>query len=172
MLFVFTALLAPVIWLLRRPIGLQVIGRLAARSNTFWVVLAAGTPIGFLEAAYPFNALDGLGGWGRYSFAIFLLLGYLLPAGRRFNQALFKHRKAALFTGVITFLFFGALFAICATSETTLQTHQLRMLSETYRQHFRWPELAHRDKAFGICVAGCQCRRCRRASSTSLPLMA
>ncbi|NNK67391.1 MAG: acyltransferase [Rhodobacteraceae bacterium] len=110
-LFVFTFLLAPLIWFLRRPIGLQVINRLAAQSNKFWVIVLAGLPIGLLEAAYPFNALDGLGGWGRYSFAIFLLLGYVLPADRRFGQALFQRRKTALFAGVITFVVFGALFA-------------------------------------------------------------
>ena len=111
-LLVFTFLLAPVIWFLRGPIGLQVINRLAAQSNKFWVIVSAGLPIGLLEAAYPFNALDGLGGWGRYSFAIFLLLGYVLPADQRFGRALFQHRKAALFGGVITFVVFGALFAI------------------------------------------------------------
>lgn len=115
-LLVFTFMLAPVIWFLRRQAGLQVIERLAAQSDKFWVIAAAGLPIGFLEAAYPFNSLDGLGGWGRYSFAVFLLLGYLLPADQRFGQALFQHRKTALVVGVVTFAIFGALFAIGSES--------------------------------------------------------
>ena len=111
-LLVFTFLLVPVIWFLRQKPGLQIIERLAAVSDKFWVIAAAGLPIGLLEAAYPFYALDGLGGWGRYSFAVFLLLGYLMPADRRFLVAVVNHRNMALVVGVITFAAFGTLFAI------------------------------------------------------------
>ena len=109
-LLVFTLLLLPVIWCLRRPHGLRVIDWLADKSKHLWLIAAAGLPFSVLDAAFGTEA--GLGGWSRYSYAVFLLYGYLLATDRRFGQALHKHRKSALVLGSLTFIVVGVLFKL------------------------------------------------------------
>ena len=109
-LFLFTLLLLPVIGILRSDAGLRLIDRLAGISGKFWVILAAGLPIGILEATFPFHSQDGLGGWGRYSYILFLLYGYLLATDPRNGEAFYKHRVKALLLAISTFVIVGALF--------------------------------------------------------------
>lgn len=115
LLFAFSLLLLPVIWYLRTPAGLRAIERLAGRANHLWVILAAGLPFAVLDAAL--GSEEGLAGWSRYSYAVFILSGYLLATDRRFGRALRKHRKSALILGVVTFAVVGVLFAVGSETE-------------------------------------------------------
>lgn len=81
-LFLFTLLLLPAIWFLRSKAGLRLIDRLAENSDSFWVVLAAGIPIGILEAAFPFPSQDGLGGWGAIHTSCSCFTAIFLPPTR------------------------------------------------------------------------------------------
>ncbi len=115
LLFAFSLLLLPVIWYLRRPAGLRMIDRLAQRANRFWVIVAAGFPFAVLDGAL--GSEEGLAGWNRYSYAAFILYGYLLATDRRFGRALRRHRKSALIVGIVTFISVGTLFAIGSERE-------------------------------------------------------
>ena len=115
LLFSFSLLLLPVIWYLRKPAGLLAIQRIAERTNRLWVVVAAGLSFAVLDAT--FGGEEGLAGWSRYSYALFILYGYLLATDRRFGQALRRHRKSALILGIATFAVVGFLFALGSESE-------------------------------------------------------
>ena len=115
LLFVFSLLLLPVIWYLRKPKGRRIIDRLAERSNHLWVIVVAGLPFAVLEAAL--RSEEDWGGWNRYSYAVFLLYGYVLATDRKFGQAFRRHRKSVLIMGVVTFLVVGALFATGSENE-------------------------------------------------------
>jgi hypothetical protein len=114
-LFVFSLLLLPVIWWLRTPAGLRLIDRLADRADHFWLIAAGGIPFGVLDAA--FGSDVELAGWSRYSYAVFILYGYLLATDRRLGRALRRHRKSALVLGIVTFVVVGILFAIGSERE-------------------------------------------------------
>ena len=110
LLFAFSLLLLPVIWYLRRPTGLRLIDRLAGKADHLWVIAAAGLPFAALDAAL--GSEEGLAGWNRYSYAVFILYGYLLATDRRFGRALGRHRKGALILGVVTFIAGMTLYVI------------------------------------------------------------
>ena len=115
LLFVFSLTLLPLIWYFRRPSGLRKLDRLAGRADSFWVVLAAGLPLAVLEAA--FGSEEAWAGWSRYSYAVFILYGYMVATDRRFGRSLRQHRRAALALGVATFVVVGTLFAIGSEGE-------------------------------------------------------
>lgn len=115
LLFVFSLLLLPVIWYVRRPKGLRIIDRLAERSKHLWVIVVAGLPFAVLEAVL--RSEEDWAGWNRYSYAVFLLYGYVLATDQRFGRAFRRHRKSALILGIVTFLVVGALFATGSEKE-------------------------------------------------------
>ena len=116
LLFAFSLVLLPVIWYLRTPTGLRVIDRLADRVDRLWVIVAAGLPFTVFDAAL--RSEEGLAGWNRYSYAVFILYGYLLAGDRRFGRALRRHRKSALVLGIVTFFAVGAMIALNSDGET------------------------------------------------------
>jgi hypothetical protein len=113
-LFAYSLLLLPLIWLLRRPSGLRMIDRLAERANSWWVLLLAGIPFAALDAA--FGSEEGLAGWSRYSYATFILYGYLLATDRRFRQAMHRFRRRNLVLGVALFGVAGLLYDVASNS--------------------------------------------------------
>lgn len=115
LLFAFSLLLLPLIWFLRKPACLQAIERIAERTDRLWIIVVAGLPFAVLDAAL--GGEEGLAGWSRYSYAVFILYGYLLATDRRFGQALRRHRKSALILGIVTFAVVGFLFALGSESE-------------------------------------------------------
>jgi len=115
LLFAFSLLLLPVIWYLQRPAGLRMIDRLAERTDRLWVIVVAGLPFAVLDAAL--GGEEGLAGWSRYSYAVFILYGYFLATDRRFGQALSRHRKSALILGIVTFAAVGLLFVLGSQAE-------------------------------------------------------
>ena len=58
-----------------------------------------------------------MAGWSRYSYAVFILYGYVLATDRRFGQALRRHRRSALILGVVTFAAVGLLFVLGSEAE-------------------------------------------------------
>jgi hypothetical protein len=114
-LFAFSMLLLPVIWLTRTPTGMRITDRIAQQADALWFVVAAGLPYGVLEAVFGSEA--SLAGWSRYSYALFILYGYVLASDRRLGRALRRHRRSALILGIATFLVVGALFAIGSSAE-------------------------------------------------------
>ncbi len=115
LLLVFSLLLLPLIWFLRRSPGLRTIDRLAGRADHLWVIVAAGLPFAVLDGAL--GSEVGFAGWNRYTYALFLLYGYLLAGDRRFGAALRRHRKGALILGIVTFIIVGTLFTLGSESE-------------------------------------------------------
>ena len=113
-LFAYSLLLLPLIGLLRRPSGLAMIDRLADRADRWWVLLLAGIPFAALDAA--FGSEEGLAGWSRYSYATFILYGYLLATDRRFRQALHRFRKRNLVLGVALFGVAGLLYGVASNN--------------------------------------------------------
>jgi hypothetical protein len=115
LLFAFSLLLLPLIWYLRRPAGPRAIERLAERTDYLGVIVVAGFPFAVLDAAL--GGEEGLAGWSRYSYAMFILYGYLLATDRRFGQALRRHRRSALILGIVTFAAVGFLFVLGSETE-------------------------------------------------------
>ena len=113
-LFAYSLLLLPLIRLLSRPSGLRMIDRLAENADRWWVLLLAGIPFAALEAA--FGSEEGLGGWSRYSYATFILYGYLLATDRRLRQALQRFRTRNTVLGVVLFGVAGAFFNVASNS--------------------------------------------------------
>jgi len=115
LLFAYSLLLLPVIWYLRKPAGLPMIDKLAERTDRLWVIVVAGLPFAVLDAAL--GGEEGLAGWSRYSYAVFILYGYILATDRRFGRALRRHRKSALLLGIVTFAAVGFLFVLGSETE-------------------------------------------------------
>jgi hypothetical protein len=111
-LFAYSLLLLPLIWLFRRPSGLSVIDRLAGRFDRWWVVLLAGLPFAVLDGA--FGSEEGLAGWSRYSYAAFILYGYLLATDRRFRDALRRFRTRNLGLGLVLFVVAGVFYNVAS----------------------------------------------------------
>jgi surface polysaccharide O-acyltransferase-like enzyme len=114
LLFSWSLLLLPVIRYLQSPGGRRLVDRLADQVDRFWIVVAAGVPLAFLEGAL--GSEEEWAGWNRYSYAVFLLYGYLLAADPRYGRALGRHRRSALILGIATFAVVGALFALADSS--------------------------------------------------------
>lgn len=114
LLFAWSLLLIPVIRYLQRPGGRRLVGHLADHVDRFWVIVAAGVPLALLEGG--FGSEEQWAGWNRYSYAVFLLYGYLIAADRRFGRAFRRHRRSALTLGVATFITVGALFALAEST--------------------------------------------------------
>lgn len=112
-LFAYSLLLLPLIWLLRRPSGLRTIDRLAERADHWWMVLLAAIPFAALDAA--FGSEEGLAGWSRYSYATFILYGYLLATDRRFRHALHRFRTRNLVLGVVLFGVAGFFYDVASS---------------------------------------------------------
>ena len=110
LLFAFSLLLLPAIRYLRGPAGLRMIDRLAGRADQLWIIVAAGLPFALLDTAL--GSEEGLAGWNRYSYAVFILYGYILATDRRFGRSLRRHRKSALILGIVTYIAMGVLFAL------------------------------------------------------------
>ena len=115
LLFAFSLALLPLIWYLRRPSGLGMLDRFAEKFDRFWVVLAAGIPLAFFDAAL--GSEEAWAGWNRYSYAVFIFYGYVIASDRRFGRAIHQHRKKALTVGTATFVVVGALFALGSERE-------------------------------------------------------
>jgi hypothetical protein len=111
-LFAYSLLLLPLIWFLRRPSGLGVIDRLAGWADRWWAVLLAGIPFAVLDGG--FGSEEGLAGWSRYSYAAFILYGYLLATDRRFRNALGRFRIRNLVLGVLLFFAAGVLYDVAS----------------------------------------------------------
>ena len=114
LLFSWSLLLLPVIRYLQSPGGQRLVDRLADQVDRFWIVVAAGVPLAVLEGAL--GSEEEWAGWNRYSYALFLLYGYLLAADPRYGRALGRHRRSALILGIATFAVVGALFALADSS--------------------------------------------------------
>jgi hypothetical protein len=112
-LFAYSLLLLPLIWLLRRPAGLRMIDRLAAHLDRWWVVLLAGLPFAALDGA--FGSEEGLAGWSRYSYAAFILYGYLLATDQRFRYALRRFRTRNLVLGLALFVVAGIFYNVASS---------------------------------------------------------
>lgn len=110
LLFAFSLLLLPLIGYLRKPARVRMTGSLAERTDRLWVIAVAGLPFALLDAA--FGGEEGLAGWSRYSYAVFILYGYVLASDWRFGQNLRRHRKSALILGTATFAAVGFLFVL------------------------------------------------------------
>ena len=139
-LFAFSLLLIPVIWLARTTAaGMRVIDRFAQRANALWFVVAVGLPFGILEAV--FGSEESLAGWIRYSYALFIFCGYILASDPRFGRAIRRHRRSALILAITTFLVVGTLFAIGSSIEGTdpaLDTDVLSLTMRTIRGVSGW----------------------------------
>lgn len=115
LLFSWSLLLLPVIRYLQSPGGQRLADRLAGRADRFRVVIAASLPLALLEGA--FGSEEEWAGWNRFSYAVFLLYGYVLAADPRFGRAVARHRRSALTLGIVTFVAVGALFALADSAE-------------------------------------------------------
>ena len=138
-LFAFSLLLIPAIWLARTTTGRRTIDRLAQRAHNLWFIIAAGVPLGILEAV--FGSEESLAGWSRYSYALFILYGYILASDPRFGRAIRRQRRSALLLAVTTFLVVGTLFAIGSSiegSEPALDTDILSLTMRTIRGVSGW----------------------------------
>ncbi|MDH3249418.1 MAG: acyltransferase [Acidimicrobiia bacterium] len=113
-LFAYSLLLLPMIRLLRRPSGLRMIDRVAESVDRWWVLLLAGIPFAALDVV--FGSEEGLAGWSRYSYATFILYGYLLATDRRFRRALQRFRTRNLVLGVALFGVAGVFYNVASNS--------------------------------------------------------
>ena len=109
-LFAYSLLLLPVIWCLTRSSGHRLVAWLARHVNSLWVLAVLGLPLALTEALL--GSEEGLAGWNRYSYLVFILYGYIVATDRRFSAALGDHRKGSLILAMVTFIIAGAIFAV------------------------------------------------------------
>ncbi len=114
LLFSWSLLILPVIRYLQSPGGQRLVDRVADRVDRFWAIVAAGLPFALLEGAL--GSEEDWAGWNRYSYAVFLLCGYVLASDPRFGRGVVRHRRSALTLGIVTFVVVGALFAVADSS--------------------------------------------------------
>ena len=99
-LFAFTVILLPLFLYFQSNAGKK---HLEIISN-FWSVPYSAflftVPIALIEAVFKTNFS---GGWGKSTYIPFIICGYLIGADSRFKKALYRHRKAALIFGIMTF---------------------------------------------------------------------
>jgi len=114
LLFAWSLLLLPIIRYLQTSQGQRLVGSLADQVDRFWVIVAAGLPLALLEGGL--GSDEDWAGWNRYSYAVFLLYGYVLASDRRFGRALGRHRRSAITLGIVTFMVVGALFALAEST--------------------------------------------------------
>lgn len=107
-------LLLPIIRYLQTSRGQRLVGSLADQVDHLWVIVAAGLPLALLEGGL--GSEEEWAGWNRYSYAVFLLYGYVLASDRRFGRALGRHRRSAITLGIVTFMVVGALFALAEST--------------------------------------------------------
>lgn len=122
-LLTFSLLLLPLTWWLRGPNGARLLDWLANRADRLSTFVLAALPISALEMVLG-SEID-LAAWNRYTYALFILYGYVLATDPRFGEALQRHRKQALAIGAATFLVTGALFATAADGAELLESNDL-----------------------------------------------
>lgn len=95
-LALYTALLLPVLLALRRPAGRRLLERLGAAGGRPWPLLALGLAVVATELLLP-SWLPMLGwyqgGWRLGTYAVILLLGFVLGADERLREAAARHRR-------------------------------------------------------------------------------
>jgi hypothetical protein len=90
------------LWLyLHKPAGQRLAERLAVFLSRPWAIFILALPIAIIEAAL---GTEPLGAWNRFSWAPFIVYGFLFACDRRFGQALRDQRKRALVLGIVGFL--------------------------------------------------------------------
>ena len=114
LLFAWSLLLLPIIRYLQTSRGQRLVGSLADQVDHLWVIVAASLPLALLEGGL--GSEEEWAGWNRYSYAVFLLYGYVLASDRRFGRALGRHRRSAITLGIMTFMVVGALFALAEST--------------------------------------------------------
>jgi hypothetical protein len=130
-LFSYSLLLLPLIRVLRRPTGLAFTERLASMADHWWVVLMAGLPFAVLDSA--FGSEEGLAGWSRYSYAAFILYGYLLATDPRFRQVLRRFRTRNLLLGIVLFGATAAFYTLATNQPGTDPLEDYGVMSLAFR---------------------------------------
>jgi hypothetical protein len=105
-LFVYTLLLLPLFWYLRKPSGQRLVAQSVGFLTRPWAACLLALPIGLIEALL---LTEFHGVWNRFVWPFFILYGFLLASDRQFGRALQRHRKSALLLGIVAFVVhFGA----------------------------------------------------------------
>jgi hypothetical protein len=102
-LFVYTLLLLPLFWFLRRPSGQRLVLRCVDFLARPWAIFLLALPIGLIEA---FLMTESAGVWNRFVWPFFLVYGFFLASDRQFGQILQRYRKSALLLGIVAFLIY------------------------------------------------------------------
>jgi surface polysaccharide O-acyltransferase-like enzyme len=108
-LLAFSLLLLPGLAFLRRPGGRRVVERLAGVLTRPGAVFLLALPLVALEV--PLGSEVGLAAWNRYSYAVFLVYGYLTAADPRIGTAFERHWRPGLALAVVLFAAGGAVYA-------------------------------------------------------------
>ncbi len=102
-LFVYTLLLLPLFWYLRKPSGQRLVARCVGFLTRPWAIYLLALPIGLIEA---FLLTEFEGVWNRFVWPFFIVYGFLLASDRQFGRALQRHRKSAILLGIVAFLIY------------------------------------------------------------------
>jgi glucan biosynthesis protein C len=104
--FVYTLLLLPLFWFLRKPSGQRLVARCVGFLTLPWAIFLLALPIGLIEA-FLLTETDGV--WNRFVWPFFIVYGFLLASDRQFGRVLQRHRKSAILLGIVAFVaHFGA----------------------------------------------------------------
>jgi surface polysaccharide O-acyltransferase-like enzyme len=120
-LLAFSLALLPGFLFLRRPAGTRLahrLGGLLARPSAIFLPVL---PLAAVEMAL--GSEVGLGAWNRYSYAIFLVYGYLAAADARIGEAFQRHWRLAAGLALLGFVAAGAVFTIAQAGGDPLTDH-------------------------------------------------
>jgi fucose 4-O-acetylase-like acetyltransferase len=110
-LFIFSVLLLPLFLYLRSERGAHVVGSLAGFLARPGAILLLGLPVAVVEAAFVYPNMGG--GWNEYTYAVFLVCGFLIAADTRFRQAMGRGWWIALLVGLVAeLLYVAALYVL------------------------------------------------------------
>ncbi len=108
-LFEISIMTLPVLLYLRSDAGLRLIDRMAGWTNRWGGILLAFIPLALVRIALA-HFWSGEHTWADlFYFAIFFLLGYIMPADQRFTESIKKHGWWCLGLGFILVCVYGVL---------------------------------------------------------------
>jgi glucans biosynthesis protein C len=105
----FSLVLLPGFAFLGRPPGARLVERLAGLLARPGAIFLLALPLAAVEV--PLGSEVGFGAWNRYSYAVFLVYGYLVAADASIGGALERQWRPALASGALLFVAAGVAYA-------------------------------------------------------------
>jgi glucan biosynthesis protein C len=116
-LFVFSVITLPLFLYLRTAAAVRLLHGISQRLSRGGAIFLLAPALGAMEFIASIPAIqnsvfgqEGFGGWSCLPYLMLLILGYILAAGPELTDAMERHRRTGLVTGIIGFVLGYAVF--------------------------------------------------------------